>query len=179
MPEMSTVLINAASFLIGLVMMEGVAFAMHRWIMHGPLWVWHKSHHTPDARGFELNDLFAFVFAGISIGLFWLGGQPGLDFLWWLAAGTTAYGLLYALVHDGLVHRRIPFPFKGERGYLLRLKRAHHMHHVVHTREGAVSFGFLFAQDPERLARQLSQARRMEKAGALKEGEAVEGRAGR
>jgi len=156
---MPALLINAASFLAGLVAMEGVAWAMHRYVMHGPLWVWHKSHHEPGRKGPELNDLFAIVFAAIAIALFWAGAQPGLRPLWWLALGVTAYGVLYAMVHDGLVHRRFPFPIKAERGYLLRLARAHHLHHVTHTREGGVSFGFLFARDPERLMSRLQAQR--------------------
>ena len=156
---MPAILINTASFLAGLVAMEGVAWAMHRYIMHGPLWVWHKSHHEPGRKGPELNDLFAIVFAAIAVGLFWAGAQPGLRPLWWLAMGVTAYGVLYAMVHDGLVHRRFAFPIKAERGYLLRLVHAHHLHHVTHTREGGVSFGFLVAEDPERLMGRLQAQR--------------------
>jgi beta-carotene 3-hydroxylase len=157
---MPPVLINTASFLAGLVAMEGVAWAMHRYVMHGLLWRWHRSHHEPGGGGPELNDLFGIVFAGIAIGLFWLGAQPGLRPLWWLAMGATAYGLLYAVVHDGLVHRRFPVPVRASRGYLLRLVQAHHLHHISHTREGGVSFGFLWPQDPERLRARLHALRR-------------------
>ncbi len=151
--------LNILSFAFGLVAMEGLAWAMHRYVMHGPLWAWHKSHHEPRAGAFELNDLFGFVFAAIAVGLFWAGGLPGLQPLWWLAAGVTAYGVLYALVHDGLVHRRFRLPLKADRGYLLRLARAHHLHHMTNSRDGAVSFGFLLAPDPERLAEQLKLRR--------------------
>ena len=148
-----------ASFLAGLLAMEGVAWGMHRYVMHGFLWRWHRSHHEPRRGWFEFNDLFAFVFAGIAIAMFFIGALPGLRAVWWGAMGVTAYGVLYALVHDGLVHWRFPFPIKPTRGYLLRLVRAHHLHHKVHTKEGAVSFGFLFPADPERLAAQLKAQR--------------------
>jgi len=156
---MLPVLVNIASLLAGLVLMEGVAWGMHRYVMHGVLWNWHRSHHEPAGRGPELNDLFGLVFAAIAVGLFWAGAKPGWSPLWWLALGVTLYGVLYALVHDGLVHRRFPFPVRADRGYLLRLVRAHHLHHMTRGRDGAVSFGFLLAQDPERLAAQLQRRR--------------------
>ncbi|HEY8615942.1 sterol desaturase family protein [Phenylobacterium sp.] len=156
---MASVMIPVASFLTGLLGMEAVAWGTHRYLMHGPLWAWHRSHHEPGGRGPELNDLFGLVFAGLALGLFWLGARPDLRPLWWAAMGATAYGLLYALVHDGLVHRRFPFPVTARRGYLLRLVQAHHLHHISQERDGAVSFGFLWAQDPERLRGQL-RARR-------------------
>jgi beta-carotene 3-hydroxylase len=157
-----SIALNIIGFLVGLIAMEGVAFGLHRYVMHGFMWSWHKSHHEPRLGWFELNDLFAIVFAAIAIALFWAGAQPGWRPLWWAAAGVTTYGVLYALVHDGLVHRRFPLPIRTDRGYLRRLVQAHHLHHLIHTKEGAVSFGFLFPQNPERLARSLSERRRQE-----------------
>jgi len=43
--------------------MEAFAWFTHKYVMHGFLWVWHRSHHTPRTGMFELNDLFAVVFA--------------------------------------------------------------------------------------------------------------------
>jgi beta-carotene 3-hydroxylase len=148
-------IVNLACFLGALTAMEGVAWATHRYLMHGPLWVWHRSHHAPRLGIFELNDLFAVVFAGIAIGLFAAGAATGIAALSFAAAGVTAYGALYALVHDGLVHRRFPLPIKARSGYLLRLVQAHHLHHLSHARQGAVSFGFLWPRDPQRLAERL------------------------
>jgi beta-carotene 3-hydroxylase len=152
-------LVNGAAFFVGLAGMEGVAWATHRYVMHGPLWAWHRSHHEPRRGAVELNDLFGLVFAGLAILAFVLGDRWNLPALAWLGAGMTAYGLLYALVHDGLVHRRFPFPLKGRRGYLLRIVQAHHLHHATHERRGAVSFGFLCVDRPERLAARLKTAR--------------------
>ncbi len=154
-------------FLVALGGMEAVAFLTHRYIMHGPMWRWHRSHHEPRTGWFELNDLFAVVFAGVAIGLFLLGTRPGLGLFTWAAAGVTAYGGLYALVHDGLVHRRFPM-VKARRGYLLRLVQAHHLHHLAHEKVGAVSFGFLLPQDPEKLARRLADLRRNGHSGAAR-----------
>ena len=64
--------------------MEAVAWAVHKYIMHGWGWGWHKSHHEPHDGGFELNDLYALVFAAGSVGLFWWGRD------WWPATWLPA-----------------------------------------------------------------------------------------
>jgi beta-carotene 3-hydroxylase len=137
--------------------MEGVAYSVHRWIMHGPLgWGWHKSHHAHDHTGvFEKNDLYAVVFAALSIGLFALGGRwwPAL---WWVAAGMSVYGLVYFVVHDGLVHQRWPFRVVPRRGYLRRLYQAHRLHHAVDGRDDCVSFGFVYAPKLDTLKARLA-----------------------
>ena len=148
------------AFLVGLAGMEAVAWTTHRYLMHGPLWRWHRSHHEPRRGVFEANDLFGLVFAVPPIALFAVAGELGQPALAWLAGGMTAYGVLYMLVHDGLVHRRFPLPLRTGRGYLERLVRAHHQHHMTRSRDGAVSFGFLVAPDPLRLAAHLRAARR-------------------
>lgn len=158
---MPSIVANLAWFFGALAAMEGVAWATHRYLMHGPLWIWHRSHHEPRLGVFELNDLFAVVFAAIAIGLFASGAMTRIPALTFAAAGVTAYGALYALVHDGLVHRRFPLPIKADQGYLLRLVQAHHLHHLTHARTGAVSFGFLWPMSPQRLASQL-KIRRLE-----------------
>lgn len=156
---MANAVIDAAVFLAALVGMEGVAWLVHRHVMHGWLWSLHESHHRSRHRAFELNDLFGIAFAGVAIALFVRGAAPGWRPLWWLAAGMTAYGLLYGLVHDGLVHGRLPFLKSPSSGYLNRLARAHQLHHVTRTREGAVSFGFLIARDPDKLMSDLHRHR--------------------
>lgn len=124
-------------------LMEVVAYGLHRFVMHGIGWGWHRSHHEPRRGWFELNDLFALVFAGISIGFFILSHWWPTAF--WIGIGTVIYGLLYTLLHDGLVHQRFGFVHSPRSGYLKRLVQAHRLHHAVHERSGAVSFGFLYA----------------------------------
>lgn len=154
-------LLNALIVLLTLLAMEGVAWASHKYVMHGFGWGWHASHHAPRTGWFEKNDLFAVVFAGLAIALIWFGTR-GLWPLQWVGAGMTAYGLLYFVAHDGFVHRRWPLPLSPRGGYLKRLYQAHRLHHAVATREGAVSFAFLWAPSPQRLKAQLqsTQARR-------------------
>ena len=47
--------------------MEAVAWAAHKYIMHGWGWGWHKSHHEEHDGPFEKNDLYAIVFAIVPI----------------------------------------------------------------------------------------------------------------
>ena len=48
-------------FLATVVAMEFVAWASHKYIMHGFGWAWHRDHHEPHDRVLEKNDLFAIV----------------------------------------------------------------------------------------------------------------------
>jgi beta-carotene 3-hydroxylase len=147
------VLVNAAIVIASVVAMEAVAWATHKYVMHGWGWAWHRSHHEPRQSGCERNDLYAVVFAAISITLIALGNQ-GVWPLAWVGLGMALYGLLYFVVHDGLVHGRWPFRHVPKRGYVKRLVQAHRLHHAVRTRESAISFGFLYAAPIERLRRE-------------------------
>lgn len=144
-------LLAAAAFLA----MEGVAWLAHRYVMHGWGWGWHRSHHEPRRGVLEANDAFGAVGAAFAFGLFLLAAAMRSPWLQAVAAGITAYGIVYWLVHDGLVHQRWPLRWVPRRGYLRRLHQAHRLHHAVRTREGAVSFGFLVVADPKRLAARL------------------------
>ncbi len=152
-------LVDGLAFAVALAGMEGVAWIVHRTLMHGSLWSLHRSHHESGHGAFELNDLFGLAFAAIAIVFFVIGASPGWRPLWWFAAGMTGYGVLYAVVHDGLVHRRLPFFKTPTTGYLGRLAQAHHLHHATRERDGAVSFGFLFAPDPVKLVADLRRRR--------------------
>lgn len=149
--------IPLAIVIVTVVAMEFVAALVHRFIMHGPGWGWHRSHHEPHDGALERNDLYAVVFGILSLGLFVAGGRwPAL---WWVGMGMVVYGLLYAILHDGLVHRRFRFVRPPRNAYLKRLVQAHRLHHAVREREGAVSFGFLYAPPVSRLRDQLRAGR--------------------
>jgi len=72
-------------------------------------------------------------------------GVHGVPPLLPIGLGITAYGAMYAMFHDGLVHRRYRTPLDAKSKYWKRLIQAHRIHHAVGTREGCVSFGFLIA----------------------------------
>ena len=149
-----TSLLNFAIVLISVIGMEIFAWVIHKYVMHGPGWGWHESHHRDTEGIFEKNDLYAVVFSFIAAGFFILG-STGVKWLWYVGLGLTIYGILYGIVHDGLVHRRLPFPRKARGRYLKRLVQAHRLHHAVHSKEGCVSFGFIWAEDVQKLKAEL------------------------
>ncbi len=135
------------------ILMEFVAWAAHKYIMHGWGWNWHRDHHEPHDNMLEKNDLFGIVGAVAAIGLFTYGYYYS-PVLWWVAMGITAYGVIYTFIHDGLVHQRF-FRWVPKRGYAKRLVQAHKLHHATIGKEGGVSFGFVFARDPAKLKQEL------------------------
>ena len=153
-----TILINALLFAAAFVGMEVVAHLAHKYVMHGPLWSLHESHHVPHDHRLEKNDLFGVFFALPSIGLIWLGTH-GYPPALWIGLGMTAYGAAYFLFHDVIVHRRLKVPYKPGGGYLQRITQAHRMHHARRQRDGAVSFGFLYAPPLDRLKSRRRAAR--------------------
>ena len=143
--------------------MEWVAWASHKYIMHGFGWGWHRDHHEPHDNLLEKNDLYAIVGAVMSISMFAIGSEwvMGVDAWWpgtWIGLGILGYGIIYTLVHDGLVHQRY-FKWVPKRGYAKRLVQAHKLHHATIGKEGGVSFGFVLARDPAKLKTELKRQR--------------------
>ncbi len=150
----------AAVVLATVLAMELVAWSSHKYVMHGFGWAWHRDHHEPHARKVEKNDLYALVGAALSIAMFALGSPlvMGAAAWWsgtWIGLGVLIYGIIYTLVHDGLVHQRW-FRWVPRRGYAKRLVQAHKLHHATIGKEGGVSFGFVFARDPAKLKAELA-----------------------
>lgn len=125
---------------------EFVAWFTHKYVMHGFLWVWHKSHHTVHDHALEKNDWFAVVFSIPSIMLFVLSTSiyPS-PYLFSVAIGIACYGLFYLVFHDVIVHQRIRWKLLKRSSYLNRMIQAHYVHHSKHSKEGCEAFGFLFA----------------------------------
>lgn len=141
---------------VTLLAMELFAYSMHRWVMHGPGWFLHASHHQLRRGPFEWNDLYAAIFAVPSIMMIWLGMCGG----WggWataVGAGIAGYGAIYFGFHDWIVHRRLPHQIVPRSAYFRRIVQAHRLHHAVESKQGAVSFGFIWAPPVERLKLQL------------------------
>jgi beta-carotene 3-hydroxylase len=141
------------------VFMEGVAWFTHKYVMHGFGWVWHRSHHEPRTGAFELNDLFAAVFATPAIIAIYFGVH-GIPWLLPIGIGITGYGAVYALFHDGLVHRRYWSPFSAKSRFWKPLVQAHRIHHAVASKHGCVSYGFLLAQPIRKLKADLAAIQR-------------------
>ncbi len=159
MPTFAAVLLVLAT----IAAMEGVAWVSHKYVMHGFGWAWHRDHHEPHDKLLEKNDLYAVVGAAMSISMFAVGSplvmgagawEPGT----WIGLGILGYGIIYTLIHDGLVHQRW-FRWVPRRGYAKRLVQAHNLHHATTSKEGGVSFGFVIARDPAQLKRELKMQR--------------------
>ena len=158
---MMTLAVPLLVFLVTLAAMEGFAYVMHRWVMHGPGWFLHASHHRPRPGLWEANDLYFVIFALPSIILL-LGGVQGGWGSWATAcgAGIAAYGAIYLGFHDIIVHQRVKNRYVARSRYMKRIVQAHRLHHVVETKHGTVSFGFLVAPRPEALKRELARRNR-------------------
>jgi len=148
-------LAQSGVFLAAFIGMEAFAWVAHRYVMHGSLWCWHKSHHTRHDHMFELNDLFAVIFAAPAIACLWFGAN-GRPWLMPVGLGITAFGFCYFVFHDGLVHRRFPVPLKRNSAFWRRRIQAHRLHHAVATKTGCVSFGFLWVKPVRTLKAQLT-----------------------
>ena len=125
--------------LLTFALMEGAAWAMHKYVLHGPLWHLHRSHHEPHGGWFERNDLVILFYAALSAGACVAGG-------WWLGLGLgiALYGTVYFFVHDVLIHRRLRWLGKPFTAYLRAVDIAHKTHHATHGRDGARAFGMLW-----------------------------------
>ena len=125
---------------------EFVAWFTHKYIMHGFLWIWHKSHHTVHDHALEKNDLFAVVFSIPSIGLFIISTTvyPS-PYIFSMGLGILFYGIFYLVFHDVIVHQRLKWRPEKRSSYLQRMINAHYIHHSRHSKEDCEAFGFLYA----------------------------------
>jgi len=136
-------LIHIGIIMLTIIAMEGIAWLTHRYLMHGPLWFIHKTHHTPRHGRFELNDVFGILFGVISISCI-LNGIDTFSPLFWIGIGISIYGLLYFIAHDIIVHRRLKLGMRMRGRYAEALRKAHLIHHKTITKNGSEEFGFLF-----------------------------------
>lgn len=147
-------------WLLTVVAMEGFAYVMHRWVMHGPGWFLHQSHHRERTGRFELNDLYALIFAIPSV-LLINRGMMGSMGPWAIAVGIgiATYGMIYFGFHDVIVHRRMKHRFIPKSAYMKRIVQAHRLHHAVESKRHGLSFGFLVAPPVDKLMIQLDASR--------------------
>lgn len=126
--------------------MEGVAWATHKYVMHGFLWVLHRDHHKKDHdHALERNDAFFLIFAVPSIVLFVVGTLKGLHTPWlWIGLGILLYGIAYFLVHEVFIHQRIKWLRTTHSAYFGGLRRAHKVHHKRIGKEDGECFGMLW-----------------------------------
>ncbi len=130
------------------VAMEAFAWCMHKYVLHGPLWFLHQTHHKPQAGFFEANDIVSLFYGILSAALIVYGDTTPtvIGFVaFWGGVGIAVYGVLYFFLHDVVIHQRVRFRYRFRNGYLLRLIRAHKKHHKHLSRTSSEAFGFLYA----------------------------------
>ena len=143
--------------LLGLAVALPVAAAMEPWarLLHGRVWhhaLWqiHRSHHSHRRGRFEANDALSAAHAPIATALIMIGcnlhGAASAIAIG-IGAGMTAFGVCYVIVHDGLVHGRLPVAFLARFAWLRRIRDAHRIHHA----RGAAPYGLFLG--PRELTR--------------------------
>ena len=131
--------------LITFLFMEGVAWFLHKYIMHGIGWILHEDHHRSSKGSFEKNDIFGLFFSILSFLLIFTGYLDGYDYKFALGIGVMMYGLGYFLVHDIFFHKRFKLKYKPKSKYVKRILHAHAVHHQKSKPHSGVCFGFLYA----------------------------------
>ena len=127
------------------VLMEGVAWFTHKYIMHGFMWKIHKDHHQRgEGQVLEKNDWFFMIFATPAFFLFLYGTFTLNYYAIAIASGITLYGACYFLVHDIFIHQRFKWLRNTDNIYLKAIRRAHKIHHKNLHKEGAECFGMLW-----------------------------------
>lgn len=133
-------LVLLATFLL----MEGVTWATHKYVMHGFLWYLHKDHHQTEPGFFEKNDSFFIIFAIPSMLLIYFGT---FNNRWWMQAigfGIMLYGFAYFMVHDVIIHQRVKWFTRSNNSYVRAIRWAHKMHHKHLDKFDGESFGMLY-----------------------------------
>lgn len=137
------ILINISIVVATFLSMEFVAWATHKYVMHGFLWILHKDHHQKEPGFFEKNDAFFLIFAVPSATSIILGSTTSLHFLFYIGFGILIYGFAYFLVHDVLIHKRFKWFKNTNHWYLKGILKAHQAHHKHLQKEEGESFGML------------------------------------
>lgn len=133
------ILVTIATFFI----MEFIAWAMHKYVMHKWLWYLHEDHHRKGPGFFEKNDAFFLIFAIPSWLCIMLGSMNQAYYIVSIGAGIAAYGLAYFVVHEIIIHQRFKIFTRSNNTFIKVLRWAHKMHHKHLDKEDGESFGML------------------------------------
>jgi beta-carotene 3-hydroxylase len=126
-------------------LMEGATWLIHKYVMHGFLWVLHRDHHDHSTAGpLERNDWFFVIFATPAIWLMYEGSLADYNYLFYIGLGISLYGMAYFFVHDIFIHQRLSLLKQTKNPYLLAIRRAHKQHHKHLGKEDGECFGFLW-----------------------------------
>lgn len=126
--------------------MEWVAWASHKYLMHGLLWVLHRDHHRGPRGRLQRNDAFFVLFAIPSWLCIMLGMMNGSTLAVAIGAGIALYGVAYFLVHEVFIHRRLKLWRDTQSVYWLAVRKAHLQHHRHVDRLDGECFGMLWVE---------------------------------
>lgn len=129
--------------LLVFVLMEGITWLTHRYVMHGFLWYLHEDHHQKGPGFWEKNDAFFVIFAIPSWLCIMLGSMNQNYWVVSIGAGIAMYGFAYFLVHEIIIHQRIKLFTRSNNRYIRAIRWAHKMHHKHLNKEEGESFGML------------------------------------
>jgi beta-carotene 3-hydroxylase len=138
-------IINILTVIVVFIFMEGVAWFLHKYVMHGFGWYLHEDHHRSSEGKFEKNDVFGLFFSIVAFLFILFGSLSGFDIKFYIGIGITLYGFGYLFVHDIFFHRRIKIKFRPKSKYIKRVLHAHTIHHQKSSAKKGVCFGFLYA----------------------------------
>ncbi|MEO9256870.1 MAG: beta-carotene hydroxylase [Crocinitomicaceae bacterium] len=138
-------MINLLIVILTYFVMEAATWLIHKYVMHGFLWVLHKDHHDHSNKGnLERNDYFFVIFAIPTIAVMYYGRLKGFNYIFYIGLGINLYGFAYFFVHDLFIHQRLKILSNTQNPYLLAIRRAHKQHHKHLGREEGECFGFLW-----------------------------------
>lgn len=129
--------------LLVFIVMEGITWLTHRFVMHGFLWYLHEDHHQKGPGFWEKNDAFFVIFAIPSWLCIMLGSMNQNYWVVSIGAGIALYGFAYFLVHEVIIHQRIKIFTRSKNRYIRAIRWAHKMHHKHLHKEQGESFGML------------------------------------
>jgi len=123
--------------------MEFMAWATHKFVMHGLMWHFHEDHHVPQNKFFERNDVFFLIYAIPSWLCIMLGMMNDAYVPVWIGYGIALYGFTYFMIHDVYIHRRFKWLRDIDHPYFIAIRKAHKVHHKHMGKEHGECFGML------------------------------------
>src|SRR5574343_12409 len=136
--------------------MEFMAWATHKFVMHGLMWHFHEDHHVEAPGFFERNDVFFLIYAIPSWLCIMLGMMYNNYIAVWIGYGIAMYGFAYFLIHDVYIHRRFKWLRDIDTPYFMAIRKAHKVHHKHLGKEDSEWFGMLWV--PRKYYREAKKA---------------------
>ncbi|MEY3084306.1 MAG: hypothetical protein RL037_486 [Bacteroidota bacterium] len=123
--------------------MEFMAWATHKFVMHGLMWYFHKDHHQEEPGFFERNDVFFLIYAIPSWLCIMLGLMNEVYISVFIGFGIALYGFTYFMIHDIYIHRRFKWLRDIDHPYFYAIRKAHKVHHKKLGKSHGECFGML------------------------------------